>query len=162
MSLAAATGHPQPPSDISSADQARALCASVRSAACVLSDLIDSETELIAAGRAHEIEKHQGDKAELSASYLEQMTRLKRNAEAVRDLAPDEIASLRPLLQELGAKLLRNQDALAAILAISERLIRAAALKAATADSGPQIYGNDGEVSTATVNNPATALDRQF
>jgi hypothetical protein len=148
--------------EITSGSEARALCAAVRSAACVLSDLIDSETELIASGMAHEIEKHQGDKAELSAAYLAQMTRLKRNAAAVRDLAPDEIVSLRPLLQELGAKLLRNQDALAAILAISERLIRAAALKAVAADSGPSTYGIGGEVTLPPATNPATTFDRQL
>jgi hypothetical protein len=148
--------------EITSAAEARALCAAVKSAAGVLSDLIDSETALIAGGRAHEIERHQGDKAELSAAYLAQMTKLKRNADAVRDFAPEEIESLRPLLQELGAKLLRNQDALAAILAISERLIRAAALKAVAADSGPGVYGIGGDVATPPPANPATTFDRQL
>jgi len=156
----AMAGHHAP--DIDSAAEARALCAAVKSAAGVLSDLIDSETALIAGGRAHEIERHQGDKAELSAAYLAQMTKLKRNADAVRRLAPDEVSALRPLLHELGAKLLRNQDALAAILAVSERLIRAAALKAVAADSGPETYGCGGEVTPPSAANPATTFDRQL
>ena len=110
--------------DIATPADARALIGDVRSAAAVLCDLIDTETQLISAGRAHEIESLQGDKAELSAAYLWEMTRLKRNAEAVRAFAADELDELRPLLQELGAKLLRNQNALAAILSVSERLIR--------------------------------------
>ena len=159
----AATAALEPPSsDVASTEDAQALCMSVRSAAGVLSDLIDRETELIASGRAHEIEQHQGDKAELSAAYLAQMAKLKRNAEAVRTLAPEQVADLRPLLQELGAKLLRNQDALAAILAVSERLIRSAALKAIAADSGPETYGSGGETGSVAANNPATAIDRQL
>ena len=162
MSGAATAALEPPPAEIASAEEAHALCLTVRSAAGVLSDLIDRETELIASGRAHEIEQHQGEKAEMSAAYLTQMTKLKRNAEAVRTLAPEQVAELRPLLQELGAKLLRNQNALAAILAVSERLIRSAALKAIAADSGPQTYGSSGQTGSISLNNPATAIDRQL
>ena len=153
---------PAAPRPVETAEEARALCAAVERSAALLAELIDQETDFIARGRAHEIEGLQGDKAELAAAHLAHMTRLRNQAEAVRALASDEIAALRPKLQELGAKLLRNQDALKAILAVCERLIRSAALRAIAADSGPASYGGDARIDGPAVVNPATAIDRRL
>lgn len=162
MDSEARSAPPTAAATVTTADEARALCAAVERSAALLTEVIDQETGLITAGQPHEVERLQAEKAELSSAYLMDMTRLKSCAEAVRTLAGEEVAALRPKLQELGAKLLRNQDALAAILAVSERLIRAAALNAVAADSGPKAYGRDAQVGQPRIANPATAIDRQL
>lgn len=126
---------------------ARALCRSLGATAHALMEVIDDETAVIREGRPQAIEALQSDKIELSARYLREMTKLKRYANEVRDLAADEVETLKPLTQELGAKLLENKNALADVLAVSERLIRKATMAAVAAQSGPSTYGRNGMVT---------------
>ena len=126
---------------------ARALCRSLMATAEALMDVIDAETALLEEGRPHAIEALQSDKIELSARYLGEMTRLKRHAELVRRRAADEVEALRPVMQTLGAKLLANRDALDHVLAVSERLIRTAAMSAIANRDTPTTYGPGGIVA---------------
>jgi len=129
------------------AKAAKALCRSLGATAQALMDVIDSETSVLRDGRPQAIEDLQADKIELSARYLSEMSRLKRHAEAIRQLASDDIENLKGLTQELGAKLLDNRDALADVLSVSERLIRTATMTAIAAQNAPSTYGRDGNVS---------------
>jgi len=140
------------PEDISApqaddCEAARALCRSLCATARALMEVIDNETAVLREGRPQAIEALQADKIELSARYLGEMTRLKRHADQIRDLGSADVATLKTLTQELGAKLLENRDALADVLSVSERLIRTATMSAIAARSGPSTYGCDGLVT---------------
>ena len=159
---AAAESMTAPTDAIVTIDDARALLDDLERTAALLSDVIEQESELLAAGQASQIETLQGDKAELSAAYLSAMAQLKRNAAQVKSLVPDELTRIKPMLQEFGAKLIRNQNALAAVLQVSERLIRTAAMKAIATDSGPTTYSADAQVGAAKASSPAATLDRHL
>ena len=136
-------------------DAARALCRSLKATAEALMEVIDAETELLRSGRPHSVEALQSDKIELSARYLADVTRLKRQADVVRASAAEDVEALRPVMQELGAKLLDNRDALALVLSASERLIRTAAMSAISAREAPSTYGKDGALSGPPAKAPA-------
>ncbi|MHA1523041.1 MAG: hypothetical protein ACTSY1_01395 [Alphaproteobacteria bacterium] len=137
---------PDPNGPIADKQQALALCTSLSATACALMEVIDRETEILKGGRPREIATLQSDKIELSALYLAEMTRLKQHASTVAAFAQEEIQALKPVLQELAAKLVENQDALAAILTVSERLIRTAAMNA-VAETLPSTYGNGAKIT---------------
>lgn len=134
---------------------ARALCRSLKATAEALMEVIDAETALLKEGRPHAIEALQSDKIELSARYLGDMTRLKRQADLIRQVAGAEVEALKPVTQELGAKLLVNRDALALVLSVSERLIRTAAMTAIASRDAPATYGRDGTIGPTPTGVPA-------
>lgn len=135
------------PPDIDDAEAARAFCAGLTASAERLAGLIERESDLIATGALGEVEGLRAEKAEMAASYLADMARLKRNAGVIKTLVPETAAGLQPMLTGLGERLLVNQNALAAVLAVTERLIRTAALKAVAADGGPDGYGADAKLA---------------
>ena len=141
------TPPPDPTGPVTDKAQAVALCASLSATAQALMEVIDRETDILKGGRPREIEALQSDKIELSALYLAEMTRLKRHASTVAALAQDEIQALKPELLELAARLVENQDALAAILTVSERLIRTAAMNAVATTAAPSTYGNSARIT---------------
>jgi hypothetical protein len=149
------------PPDIADPDAARAFCADLAGKAARLLALIERESGMIAASALGGLEPLHAEKAELSALYLADMARLKRNAEVVRALAPEAADDLRPVLQELGARLVANQNALAAVLSVTERLIRSAALKALAMEGGPGAYGADAKIAEPPPFLPAGTMSRR-
>jgi len=124
-----------------------ALCSRLSTTAAALMDVLARETEILKSGRPREIATLHSDKIELSALYLAEMTRLKRHASSVATFAQAEIKALKHQLQELAAMLVENQDALAAILTVSERLIRTAAMNAVAATAAPSTYGASANIT---------------
>lgn len=151
------------PTPADEAAVARALCRSLMATAEALMEVIDTETAMLAEGRAHAIETLQSDKIELSARYLTDMTRLKRDAELIRRRAAEDVEALKPVMQALGAKLLANRDALDHVLSVSERLIRSAAMTAIAAREGPGTYGPAGVVNAPPADRTApVAINRSL
>jgi hypothetical protein len=149
------------PPDIDDAETARAFCAGLAASAARLSGLIERESALIETGALSEIDGLRAEKAELAAAYLADMARLKRNAGVIKELAPDAAADLQPTLTGLGARLLANQNAMAAVLSVTERLIRTAALKAVATEQGPNAYGADAKLSGPRGNTCAGTTSRR-
>ncbi|MGE3626831.1 MAG: hypothetical protein AB7G34_10710, partial [Hyphomicrobiales bacterium] len=67
----------------------------------------------------------------------------RRDAAFVRMAAPARVEAIRDQHDSLQRALTENQDALIAMKAISEQLLRTIASKVSRPDAGPEVYGRN-------------------
>lgn len=145
---------------IESPEAADDLCSRLMGSTADLVALLDRETGLLQRGRPHEIVALQAHKKALSAALVSDMEALRRDADFIRMAAPGKISAIKDQHASLQKTLLANQDALSAMKAISEQLLRTIADKAGQRNAGPEIYGrNAGLRSAPPARSTAISID---
>ena len=133
------SGHDQPPTETPEA--AEALCDRLMNQTGDLLSLLDRETSYLQRGKAH-------------------MAIFRRDAALVRAAAPERVDSIRDQHQLLQKSLKTNQDALAAMKAVTESLLHTIAATAGERSKGPEVYGKDAGLSPAApVGGAAISVD---
>ena len=151
-------GQDQPPTV--SAEAAEALCDRLMNQTGDLLSLLDRETSYLQRGKAHEITALQARKTALSSALMRDMAIFRRDAALVRAAAPGRVDAIRDQHQQLQKSLQANQDALAAMKAVTESLLHTIAATAGERRNGPEIYGKDAGFSPATpVGGSAISVD---
>lgn len=123
--------------------------------------LLDRETTLLHRGKPQEITALQARKTALSTVLTRDMALFRRDCEFIRTAVPDRIDAIKEQHVQLQKSLAANQDALAAMKAVSESLLHTIAAKVGEQRSGPAVYGKDAGLSAASPVGPAAiSLDR--
>lgn len=137
------------------AEAAKSLCAHLLGTTAELVGLLDQETALLKQGKPREINSLYLRKSALNAVLTRDMSIFRRDAEFIMMAAPEEITAIRDQHAQLKKSIDANQDALVAMKAVSESLLHTIAAKAGERTSGPEVYGQDGDVSTGASARPA-------
>ena len=140
---------------IETAEAVKALCARLLETTAELVGLLDRETALLKQGKPRDIKSLYVRKSALSAVLTRDMSVFRRDADFIMMAAPDEIAAIKDQHAQLQKSIDANQDALVAMKAVSESLLQTIAAKASARTSGPEVYGQDADVSTAEPARPA-------
>jgi hypothetical protein len=119
------------------------LIARVRETMQALLGVVESETELVRAGRLIEAAALEPQKSELASRYMGQTTQLKAQAAAIKQRLPQALDELRQQHNQFGALLQVNMIVLATAHAVSEGIIRGAASELMR-KSAPETYGASG------------------
>lgn len=160
MSKQTTPGISREPVRIETAEAAEALCNRLMESTADLLSLLDRETALLQRGRPHEIVALQAHKKALSAALVQDMESLRNDAPFVRMAAPGRVDAIREQHASLQKALTENQDALSAMKAISEQLLRTIASKASRPHAGPEIYGRNAGLTTGpAVRTTAISVD---
>ncbi len=139
--------HDQPVTD--TAEAAEALCDRLMDHTADLLSVLERETGLLQHGKAYEITALQARKTALSAALMRDMGVFRRDAEFIHAAAPTRIDAIRDQHAHLQKSLRANQDALAAMKAVTESLLHTIAAKAGEQRTGPEVYGKDAGLSGA-------------
>jgi hypothetical protein len=146
---------------IDTPEAAERLCSRIAEAVSELVGLLDRETGLLRAGKPQDIVALHARKAALGNTLALDMDALRQDAEFVRMAVPGQIEALRAQQAAFERSLLANQEALAAMKAVSEALLRTIAGKAAERRAGPETYGKDAAIGVAPPLRPAAiSVDR--
>lgn len=143
------------PHRIATAEAAAALCARLGDTTSELIALLARETELVRGGHAADIAGLHARKAALSAALAHDMTLVRDNADAIRAAAPQQIEALKEQHHLFRKSLQANQDALAAMAAVAESLLRTIAARVGQRRAGPGTYGKDATLRGAEPPRPA-------
>ncbi|GBE44682.1 hypothetical protein BMS3Bbin10_02785 [bacterium BMS3Bbin10] len=140
---------------IETAEAAKSLCARLLGTTAELVGLLDRETALLKQGKPREINSLYMRKSALNAVLTRDMSVFRRDAAFIMMAAPEEINAIRDQHAQLKKSIDANQDALVAMKAVSESLLHTIAAKAGARTSGPEVYGQDADVSTGASARPA-------
>ncbi len=140
---------------IETAQAAQALCAGLLETTAELVGLLDRETALLKQGKPRDIKSLYVRKSALNAMLTRDMTVFRRDVDFIMMAAPDEIAAIKDQHAQLQKSIDANQDALIAMKAVSESLLHTIAAKLSARTSGPEVYGHDADVSSASPARPA-------
>lgn len=117
--------------------------------------LLDRETSLLQRGKPQEISALQARKAAVGTMLTRDMTAFRRDSEFIGGAVPDRIELLREQHVQLQRSLAANQNALAAMKAVSESLLHTIAARVGAQRSGPEVYGKDAGLTGAAPVGPA-------
>ncbi|MGI9381596.1 MAG: hypothetical protein ACR2PO_00455 [Methyloligellaceae bacterium] len=143
------------PDRIETPEGAEALCARVLGTISDLVGVLDRETDLLRRNKPQEITALHVRKSALSTAMTHDMALLKRDADYIKMAAPDHIEAIKERQSLFQKSLAANYDALAAMRAVSESLLRTIADTVSARRSGPEVYGKGAEVSGMTPKRPA-------
>ena len=116
---------PAPPAQIASTPaEARKLAEELMEVMSTLLGIIESETELVRAGKIREAMAFEPKKAEVSRRYVGVVTRVKASHQYLAKTAPDLLATLRRHHDTFRAMLQVNLTVLATAHAVSESIVR--------------------------------------
>lgn len=130
------------PAPVASREAATDLLSRLETAMAELRACVETETELLAAGRLREGLAGEGRKAELSAAYLQRLRHAKGNVVALARFAPDRLAAFRTSQGEFERIIARNQTVIETARAVSESLMRSLA-EEVERRSKPVLYGRE-------------------
>jgi hypothetical protein len=126
---------------IETPQQAEELCARLLRTAAELISVLDRETSLLRKGDTNELTSLIARKTALSSTMMKDMTSVNANAAYISRVVPEQIEALKDQHAQFKRSLRINQDALGAVKAISENLMRTIAGAAGSAKAGPDVYG---------------------
>lgn len=132
---------------IETTEAAQALCKRILETTTDLIDLLDRETAMLKKGKPGELESVHVRKAALNALITRDMSVFRRDAEFITMAAPDEISAIKDQHAQFQKSLDANKDALVAMKAVSESLLHTIANRAKAKSAGPEVYGQDADVS---------------
>jgi hypothetical protein len=149
------TQHQRPaaPEPIASPADAQALVVHLMNLMDIMLRTVEEETALVRAGHLKDAAALEATKAELARQYVADTNRLKANAGAITQHAPQLVDALRQRHETFQAILQMNLTVLATAHAVSEGLIRGAAAEAAR-EAAPQTYGRSGQTNAPSRNMP--------
>ena len=140
---------------IENAEAAQALCTRLTETAAELIGLLDRETALLKQGKPQDIATLYVRKSALSTQLTRDMGAFRRDAEFIAMAAPEHIEAMKDQNAQLQKSIQANHDALAAMKAVSESLLHTIAAKAGERQSGPEVYGEDADVSAGAAGSPS-------
>jgi hypothetical protein len=132
-----------PASTVGSAAEGEALMRHLMEVMDSLLAMVDQETALVRAGKLAEAAKLELAKAELSAQYLADATRIKASQIYLDRVTPQLAAELRRRHDQFRAVLQMNLTVLATAHAVSESIMRGVSAELAR-KATPQAYGASG------------------
>ncbi len=135
--------------------QAEDLCTRVLQTSAELIGVLERETDLLRKGETQEINSLIARKTSLSTTMMRDMTVLNANASYISEVVPGQIELLKDQHTQFQRSLRINQDALGAVKAISENLLRTISDAAGRPQKGPETYGQMGAMSSRTPSRPA-------
>ncbi len=145
----------QAPVRLEHPQQAEDLCSRVLQTSAELIGVLERETELLRKGDTQEINGLIARKTSLSTAMMRDMTTLNANASYISKVVPGQIDTLKDQHAQFQRSLRINQDALGAVKAISENLLRTISNAAGSLKKGPDTYGQMGAMTTASGSRPA-------
>lgn len=140
------------PLNLEHPQQAEDLCNRVLSTSAELMGVLERETELLRKGDTQELNSLIARKTSLSATMMKDMTTVNANASYISEVVPEQIELLKDQHAQFQRSLRINQEALGAVKAISENLLRTISQAAGSTQQGPQTYGQGAAMAT---NSPA-------
>jgi len=132
---------------IGSAAEGEALMKHLMEVMDALLDMVEQETKLVRAGKLAEAATLEPAKAELSAAYLADATRIKASQVYLDRVKPELAAELRRRHDLFRAVLQMNLTVLATAHAVSESIMRGVSAELAR-KATPQAYGASGRATT--------------
>ena len=147
MSTMTAPTEPGPCRPVGSAAEGEALMRHLMEVMDALLGMVEQETALVRAGKLAESAKLEAAKAELSAQYLADATRIKASQIYLDRVTPQLAAELRGRHDLFRAVLQMNLTVLATAHAVSESIMRGVSAELAR-KATPQAYGASGRATT--------------
>lgn len=135
--------------------QAEDLCIRVLQTAAELISVLDRETGLLRKGNTQEMTSLIARKTALGATLLKDMSTLSSNASYISRVVPEQMEVLKDQHIQFQRSLRINHEALGAVKAISENLMRTIANAAGNARSGPETYGQTAVMRSDNAARPA-------
>jgi len=140
---------------ISSGEEAQNLCVNLYNTTNELISLLDEETGLLRKAQTSEISKMQIRKESLTATLSHYMDMFRRQADEIRELAPESLKDLQKQRDHFQKSIEANHGALSAMQAVSERILQTVSQKVSERESGPEVYTPAGGVTNAGVKRTA-------
>lgn len=137
--------------------QAEDLCTRVLQTTAELISVLERETELLRKGDTQEFNSIIARKTSLSTNMMKDMTQLNANASYISRVVPEQIVVLKDQHAQFKRSLRINHEALGAVKAISENLLRTISNAAGSTKKGPETYGQSASMMNVTSARP-TAL----
>ena len=143
--------------------QAEDLCTRVLQTTAELISVLERETELLRIGETTEFNSIIARKTSLSTTMMRDMTTLNSNASYISQVVPEQIDILKDQHAMFQRSLRINQDALGAVKAISENLLRTISQAAGSTRQGPETYGRSASMASASTARPtAVSVNRSL
>ncbi len=142
---------------IEDAEAAEALCTRLMSATADLISVLDRETSLVRKAKTTDITALTLRKQALATTISREMVLFRINADFIKSVAPERIRELKDQQKQFKKSLETNHDALAAVKAVSEQILQTVANKVSQKQGGPEVYGQDANMST-TQSPPSAAI----
>jgi len=136
------------PVNLEHPQQAEDLCNRVLQTSAELIGVLERETELLRSGDTQSINSLIARKTSLSTTMMKDMTTVNANASYISEVVPQQIELLKDQHAQFQRSLRVNQDALGAVKAISENLLRTISQAAGSTRSGPETYGRGAAMAT--------------
>ena len=136
------------PVNLEHPQQAEDLCNRVLQTSAELIGVLERETELLRSGDTQSINSLIARKTSLSTTMMKDMTTVNANASYISEVVPQQIELLKDQHTSFQRSLPVNQDALGAVKAISENLLRTISQAAGSTRSGPETYGRGAAMAT--------------
>jgi len=121
--------------------QAREICSRVLETTASLISLLDHETQCLRRGDMEEIKSLTARKNALGVAMMKDMAFLNANAQQLVELVPEQMSILKDQHEKFSRSLQVNHEALGAVKAVSENLMRTISAAAAIGRAGPETYG---------------------
>ncbi len=151
------------PINLEHPQQAEDLCNRVLQTSAELIGVLERETELLRSGDTQSINSLIARKTSLSTTMMKDMTTVNANAIYISEVVPEQIELLKDQHAQFQRSLRINQDALGAVKAISENLLRTISNAAGSTRSGPETYGQGAAMATNAASRPtAVSVNRSL
>ncbi|MCF6199949.1 MAG: hypothetical protein L3J67_11260 [Hyphomicrobiaceae bacterium] len=159
--LIAQTQMIEAPLNLEHPQQAEDLCNRVLQTSAELIGVLERETEHLRKGDTQSINSLIARKTSLSTTMMKDMTTVNANASYISEVVPQQIELLKDQHAQFQRSLRVNQDALGAVKAISENLLRTISNAAGSTRSGPETYGRSAAMATNAAARPtAVSVNR--
>ena len=151
------------PINLEHPQQAEDLCNRVLQTSAELMGVLERETELLRNGDSQSINALIARKTALSNQMMKDMAAVNANASYISTVVPEQIELLKDQHAQFQRSLRINQDALGAVKAISENLLRTISQAAGSTRTGPETYGRSASLSTSSAARPtAVSVNRSL
>lgn len=140
---------------IETPEAAEALCTRLVQTIADLVDVLDRETDLLKRNKTEAITAVHARKTALSAALMHDMEALKQDAAYIRMAVPGHVDAIEQQQQAFQRSLAANQDALAAMKAVSESLLRTVADRVGAKRAGPEVYRADAGLAGTSPGRPS-------
>ena len=141
----AQTSPVEPETRIDTPEAAQALCGELTATIGELVSTLDRETGQLRKGRAIDMTALHARKSALTTTLMHQMAVFGRDSQFIAMAVPERVSEIKAHQEVFQKALITNQDALNAMKAVSESLLRTIATKMAQANGGPELYGGDAQ-----------------
>jgi len=148
---------------IDTPEAAQTLCGKITATIGELVSTLDRETAQLRKGRARDMTALHARKSALTTTLMRQMAVFGRDSQYIVMATPERVAEIKAHQQVFQKALTTNQDALNAMKAVSESLLRTIATKVSESRGGPEVYGGDAQANGVKATAPsAISIDQNL